>query len=133
MKTNQQIFTSTDGWKLIIKHRKSAVIFEVNPEQAGDQYDFKFNFTPEGFRDLLAYIEEVSNNSWKDLKPKECDSFGSDYYEYYDRPLDNNGYLSIKGNSLVIQRPTSESTRIYQFNKLKMQSFIYDFRKQVAK
>lgn len=130
-KMNQQTFVGTDGLELIVKHRRSAVIFEVNPEQVGETYDFKFNFTPEVFGELLEYIEEVSNKSWKDLTPKEADSFGSDYYEYYDRPLDNNGYLSLTDNGLKIQRPTSEHHRAYQFNKPKMQAFIYDFRKKV--
>jgi hypothetical protein len=131
---NQQTFTSVSGLELIVKHRKSAVIFEANKEQAvGKKHDFKFKFTSEVFGELLEYIEEVSNKAWTNLTPKECDSFGSDYYEYYDRPLDNNGYLRMGVNELLVERPTVESERLYQFNKFKMQSFVYDFRKKVGK
>lgn len=130
---NHKVFTSTSGLELIVKHRKSAVIFESNKEQtAGKKCDFTFEFTSEMFSELLEYIEEVSNKSWANLTPKECDSLGSDYYEYYDRPLDNNGYLTIKKNALFIDRPTVESERLYKFDKRKMQSFIYDFRNLVS-
>ncbi|MGI0534966.1 hypothetical protein KFD70_22005 [Bacillus pfraonensis] len=127
---NYKVFTSTSGLELIVKHRKSAVIFEANTEQAAEKkHDFTFEFTSQVFSGLLEYIEEISNKSWSNLISKECDSFGSDYYEYYDRPLDNNGYLRIGKNVLFLERPTTESERLYKFDKRKMQSFIYDFRK----
>jgi hypothetical protein len=65
------------------------------------------------------------------LTPKEAQSEGADYYEYYDREFDNNGYLSIRDNALEIGRPILESNKLYQFNKKKMESFIYDFRERV--
>jgi hypothetical protein len=130
---NQQTFVGTDGLELIVKHRRSAVIFEVNPEQAGESYKFNFRFSPDVFTELLEYIETVSEKSWSGFAPKEENSISSDYGEYYDRPLDNNGYLSLLDNGLRIQRPTSEHQRIYKFSKPKMQAFIYDFRKKVNK
>ncbi|QWH09515.1 hypothetical protein [Bacillus mycoides] len=125
-------FTSTNGLELIIKSRKSAVIFEIeqmNTQQLKAQYNFEFKFYPEVFSELLQYIENVSNKSWVGLSPKDVDGLGSDYYEYYDRKLDNNGYLTIVKNGLSIERPSLESGRLYQFNKKKMESFIYDFKK----
>lgn len=125
-------FTSTNGLELIINSRKSAVIFEMeqmNTQQLKVQYNFEFKFAPEVFNELLQYIETISNKSWVGLSPKDADSLGSDYYEYYDRKLDNNGYLTIIQNGLSIERPSLESGRLYQFNKKKMESFIYDFKK----
>ncbi|MFJ7552512.1 hypothetical protein ACIQXZ_01170 [Bacillus thuringiensis] len=122
-------FTSTNSLELIIKSRKSAVIFEIEPSKTNGKYDFLFEFNLMDFMELLEYIEGISNKSWNNLNPKECDSLGADYYEYYDRPLDSNGYLDISKYKLRIERPSLESGRLYQFNKKKMESFIYDFKK----
>lgn len=126
-----KVFISIDNLKLIIKHRRSAVIFEMDESQMSESSRISFKFQPEIFTNLLKYIETVSHKSWTNLKPKEADSFGSDYCEYYDRKLDNNGYLSIKENTLIIERPFLKSNKLYQFNKKKMESFIYDFRELV--
>lgn len=128
IKTNERIFKSENGLELIVRHRKSAVILEVSEAPKG-VYKFSFEFTTETFKELLDYIELISMQAWSNLTPKEAGSMGADYFEYYDRKLDNNGYLSIKKNVLRIERPSEESNRLYQFNKLKMESFIYDFRK----
>ncbi|GIN22566.1 hypothetical protein [Siminovitchia fordii] len=125
---NNQVFATKDGLKLIVKSRKSAVIFELEDIQASKDYRFALKFTTKDFEELLHYIERVSSKSWTNLNPKEADSLGADYYEYYDRSLDNNGYLSITNNTLLINRPSLESEKLYQFNKKKMESFIYDYR-----
>lgn len=121
-------FETTNNYKLTIKNRKSAVIFEIDEDQANKHYQYWFAFTPDGFIDFIKYIEEIAIESWLNLQPKEADSLGSDYYEYYDRELDNNGYITIRNNGLLIERPSLESNRLYQFNKKKMESFIYDLR-----
>lgn len=124
-------FASVNGLELIVKNRKSAVIFEVEQDQAGESYTFLFEFTAEVFGELLKHIEDISDESWANINPRDADSWASDYYEYYDKQLDNNGYLSFKKNALFIERPTNVSSRLYQFNKRKMETFIYDFRKKV--
>jgi hypothetical protein len=124
-----KVFTSLSGLELIIKNRKSAVIFKMNPNQMNNEYNVVFEFDPKDFVKLLNYIETISNESWANLTPKEANSLGADYYEYYDNELDNNGYLSIRENTLIIERPSLESNKLYQFNKRKMESFIYDFKK----
>lgn len=131
-KINERIFKSVNGLELIVKNRKSAVIFEMEQDQAGEKYDFVFEFTLEVFAELLKHLESVSNESWSNVNPRVADSEASDYYEYYDRKLDNNGYLGIGKSGLSIERPTNECGRLYQFNKRKMESFIYDFRKKVV-
>lgn len=128
---NCKIFKSLNGLELIIKNRKSAIIFEIYPEEINKKYDFLFEFSTQRFYELLEYIEMISAKSWINLKPKEAESLGEDYYEYYDRELDNNGYITIRPNTLLIERPSLDSEKLYQFNKKKMESFIYDFRKMV--
>ncbi len=126
---NNRVFTDINSLELIIKHRKHAVILEKNPDQMVEKRSVTYNFEPKEFNTMLDYIKRISNDSWVNLVPKKADTLGSDYYEYYDRYLDNNGYLTIRENSLIIERPFRDSSKLYQFNKLKMQSFIYDFEK----
>ncbi|AYV67102.1 hypothetical protein C2I06_09570 [Niallia circulans] len=126
---NKRTFKSVDGLELLVKSRKSAVIFEIVEVPAAKHYNFIFCFEPEVFKELQEYIELVANQSWDNLNPKEANSFGADYWEYYDKELDNNGMLSIGDSRLNISRPSAESNRLYKFNKRKMESFIYDFRK----
>jgi Txe/YoeB family toxin of Txe-Axe toxin-antitoxin module len=127
-----KIFKTINDFKLIIKNSKSAVIFEIDKSKESKDYKFSFQFTSEVFNELLKYVEMIANKAWANLMPKEAISMSSDYNEYYDRKLDNNGYLAIGENILLIERPSLDSERIYQFNKRKMESFIYDFRKMVT-
>lgn len=128
---NQKVFRTIDGLGLVIKNRKSAVIFEIDQGHNIAGHKFSLKFTSETFKELLEHIETVSNKSWSNIIPKEANSMGADYWEYYDREFDNNGYLSIRNNVLSIKRPWLDSNKLYQFNKRKMESFIYDFRKLV--
>ncbi|APR02872.1 hypothetical protein CLQ_13283 (plasmid) [Clostridium botulinum Af84] len=125
---DSKIFTDINGLELLVKNRKSNVILEIGRNQKKEDYNFVFNFTSEGFRELLKYIESVAYKTWNNLNPKEATSLGSDYAEYYDSKLDNNGYLVVKGNFLLIERPSLDSKKLYQFNKKKMESFIYDLK-----
>jgi len=103
----------------------------MNQNQLNNKCSVDFKFCSKALPELLDYIESISNDSWNDIAPKETDSLGSDYYEYYDRELDNNGYLSVRNNTLSLSRPALESTKLYQFNKRKMESFIYDFKRLI--
>lgn len=125
-------FICQNGLELIVKSRKSAIIFELKENQEKD-YDFMFEFNSNVFNFLYQYIESEAIECWKGMVIKEVDSFGSDYYEYYDKEIDNNGYLSIYENVLKIERPVLESKRLYQFDKKKIQSFLYDFKKKLNK
>ena len=122
-------FKTIDGMELVVKHRKSAVIFE-HPEvqKESDPHDYLFKFDIRTTNELLTYLEIVATEAWSTFTPKEANSMGSDYYEYYDRELDNNGYLSLRECGINVKRPYGESRRLYQFNKAKFQSFIHDFR-----
>lgn len=80
-------FKALNGSELIVCHRRSAVIFELPESSQDTKYDFRFEFDPTTFKELLEYIEEAANNSWKNITPREADSLNSDYWEYYDRQL----------------------------------------------
>ncbi|QDP99437.1 hypothetical protein FOH38_02075 [Lysinibacillus fusiformis] len=114
---------------LIIKHRKSAIFFEIGE---GEYYDCIFRFTEHEFKEFTSYIEEIANESWNNVTPKVADSMGTDYSEYYDKEFDNNGYLSIIENGLRIEGPYTTTGRLYKFNKAKIQSFIFDLRKKIG-
>lgn len=128
MKT--KAFESISGLELIVKSRKSAVIFELHEEQNSPEEKSLFQFTEDGFNELISYLETISNESWNNVTPKEATSSGSDYWEYYDRELDNNGFLSLCKNGLQVRKPFSTSTKLYQFNKRKMEAFLFDANKE---
>lgn len=126
---NKKIFKTIDDLELIVINRRSAVIFEIGNNKEEGKFDFSLKFNFDTFKELFEHLKEVSEKSWNDITPKEADSPGADYEEYYDRQFDNNGWLSIKKDILEISRPTLESNKLYQFNKRKMESFLYDFKK----
>lgn len=116
---------------LVVKHRKSAIIFENEEGKKEKEDRFSYCFKDEEFKDFVAYIEKVANEAWSNVVPKEADSPASDYDEYYDRKYDDNGNLSVKGNEIVIIAPYWPVDTLYQFNKPKIQAFIYDLRKNL--
>lgn len=121
------IFKTIDGMDFVIKEMKNFIIFEIN--QDSNDYNFSFNFEEDVFSELTAYIEETCNKKWKNFEPKEANSLRSDYFEYYDRKLDNNGYLSLLNNGFKIERPSLDSLKLYQLNKARLESLIYDIYK----
>ena len=132
---------------LIVRHRKSAVFFMretdlniegyvspywkdqtpvVNPNEIKRKYDF----SPVEFDELVAYLEQIANEAWKNFTPKEADSLGADYGEYYDGEFDNEGSLWLGKHSIDVEGPFQPKTtdsiiRLYKFNKRKFESFIY--------
>ncbi|MES5929862.1 hypothetical protein QCI77_28430 [Bacillus cereus group sp. MG9] len=122
-----RIFQTKNGSMLRITNKKSAVIFEIEKEERNNEYTFTFTFTPEDFAALFSYLEQIATDTWGNIRPKEASSLGADY----DRELDNNGYLWITKNKVSIKRPSLDNVRLYQFNKGKMEFFLFDFRKLV--
>ncbi|MFD1884023.1 hypothetical protein [Paenibacillus wenxiniae] len=126
---------SENNHVLVIKVKQSAVIFEIEGFSESNnmfrRYDARVQFSADGFTELLQCIEQAARYVWSNIEPKEANSVASDYDEYYDKEFDNNGYLSIGKNVLNMDRPWSESDRFYKFNKAKMGSFIYDFKKRL--
>ncbi|MGG0891667.1 hypothetical protein [Cytobacillus horneckiae] len=123
---NSRVFKSKNGIELIVKNRKSAVFFEI---LGHGHYQAVLEFTSLKFENFITHLEDISNKAWDNFTPKEADSFGSDYYEYYDKEFDNNGYLTIRDDWIFIERPSLDSPRFYKFNKRKMESFLCDLKK----
>lgn len=117
---------------LVVKHRKSAIIFENSSGKTEGEYYFSYHFTDEEFKDFALYIEKIANEAWLNVVPKEAINLASDYDEYYDRKYDDNGSLSISEDGILIIAPYWSVDTLYQFNKLKIQSFIYDLRKKIS-
>lgn len=127
----------TSGKNIIdIYKNGSSVIVDLNKlsHQQGKIPDTaRFEIT----LDFVEYLFDLANDVWGSFKPKECSSAGSDYYEYYDKEYDNNGYLSISHDKkyLDFELPASHLgyNRMYKFNKVKLQSLIYDLKNIVSK
>lgn len=116
---------------LVVKHRRSAIILENASGKKEKEEMFEYHFTTDGFKEFADYIIEVANQAWKNITPKEATSFGSDYAEYYDKKYDANGNLRILDDGILIYAPYWSVDTLYQFNKAKVQSFIYDLNKRI--
>lgn len=114
----ERVFTDEHKRKLIVRVNRSNI--QIHTERK-DLLDYQFDLNVE----LFKFLKEQAVKVWKTFTPKEADSFGSDYWEFYDRNTDNNGYLVIR-NELEFRSPNDETTLLYQFNKRRMESFIYD-------
>lgn len=140
---------------LVIQYRKNAVFFmyENNVNDNGYTYPFWKDQTPyverdelekdftmneKDFYELLQKMKFVSSEAWGDgsVEPKLATNSSMDYWEYYDRDFDSNGYLTLRNNKLSLDGPAQPKTknkynRLYKFDKRKMASFIYDLEKIV--
>jgi len=114
-------FADIKGHILTVTTRKHAIIFSRRIEENGD-----LNFSYAVFQEFITFLKEQVNECWSNFKPKEASSFGSDYAEYYDSKLKNDGSLLLGKNRLSISRPVEGNVRCYKFNKTKMQSFMFD-------
>lgn len=139
---------------LIVCHRKSAVFFmretdlsiegyvspywkDKTPVIEPSELKRKYIFSEDEFKEFVDYMEQIANEAWKSFVPKEADSFGADYNEYYDRDFDNEGSLSIGKYYLNVEGAYQKKTsnpiiRLYKFNKRKFESFIFDLRKTLG-
>jgi len=90
-----------------------------------------FEFNRKEFSRFKEYLETEANRIWKNLNPRVADSFESDYDEYYDREYDNEGSLKFMDREgptiqLSLWAPYGSTNRLYQFNKRRMESFLFD-------
>lgn len=112
---------------MIITREKTGIDLNV----LSDFMEERLVFNKGEFKDLIDELKTVALEIWGDkFELKEVTGMGNDYYEYYDRKYDNNGYLSVvkKYNDFIvkIERPCKESHRFYRLNKAKAQTFIND-------
>lgn len=113
---------------LVIKDNKTNV--SIYEDKNKHEFDLRILFTEEEFKCFVRHLEILSSQVWKTLNIKEADNYGSDYFEYYDRVLDSNGYLRLaktkQGIEVKLERPTRNEDKVYQFNKQKMGTFLFD-------
>lgn len=137
---------------LIVRHRKSAVYFERETDLNIEGYVLphwkdqtpviqpsessrKYIFSKDEFKEFLVYMEQIANEAWKNFTPKEADSLGADYADYYDKEFDNEGSLSVGKYFVDVDGPFNQPktsnpiVRLYKFNKRKFESFVYDLCK----
>ncbi|MEK4824522.1 hypothetical protein NSS71_08185 [Niallia sp. FSL W8-0951] len=88
-----------------------------------------YKFSPDEFKEFVVDIEKFANESWSNIVAKEANSHGSDYEEYYDRKYDDNGSLYIEDEGIRIIAPYWSVDTLYQFNKPKIQSFLFNLKK----
>lgn len=121
MKT--KAFKNDDGHELIVAVNGSNIEVHTNNKQVID-----YEFHVDDMR-LLDYLMAQASHIWKDFEPKLADSLRSDYFEFYDRKTDNNGYLRVSRNRIYFESPSEETTLLYRFTKLKLEGFMYDLQK----
>lgn len=119
----EQVFTDEHKRKLIVRVNRSNI--QIHTERK-DLLDYQFDLNVE----LFKFLKEQAVKVWKTFTPKAADSFRADYWEFYDRNTDSNGYLEIR-NELKFGSPNDETTLLYQFNKRRMESFIYDIESRI--
>lgn len=118
------IFKTTKNNEFIIKEQRNFIIFETTIENL--EYTFTFEFEEDIFKSLIKHIKDICNKKWSNFKPKEATCLNNDYFEYYDRKFDSNGYLKLLENGFKIERPSLDSKKLYQLNKGRIESLIYD-------
>ena len=116
----ETIFNDGHGRKLIVRVNRSNIQIHTEEKQI---LDYRFYLDSD---EILHYLKEQAIKIWKSFHPKEADSFGADYADFYDKATDNNGYLEYRDEMLIFGSPSKETTLLFQFNKRKMESFIYD-------
>ncbi|MCC4383731.1 hypothetical protein LMB54_07935 [Limosilactobacillus reuteri] len=116
----ERIFKDEHGRKVIVRVNKSNIQIHTEEKKI---IDYRFYLDSD---EILHYLKEQATRIWKSFHPKEADSLSSDYFEFYDRGTDANGYLEYRNEGLIFESPSEETTLLYQFNKRRMESFIYD-------
>lgn len=121
----ERVFEDRHGRKVIVRVNKSNIQIHTEEKKI---IDYRFYLDS---NEILYYLKEQATRIWKSFHPKEADSLGSDYFEFYDRGTDTNGYLEFHDEALIFASPSEETTLLYQFNKRRMESFIYDMESWV--
>lgn len=71
-------------------------------------------------------VREAAQKAWPRIKPKAEDSFESWYGEMYDSKRDMNFGIVMPGDNLRIDGYVEDGFCNYDFNKRRMQSFLWD-------
>lgn len=122
----ERSFKDEHGRKLIVRVNRSNI--QIHTERK-DLIDYRFYLDD---MELLKFLKEQAKKVWKSFRPKEAGSFGADYAEFYNKATDSNGYLEYRNEMLIFESPSEETTLLYQFNKKKLESFIFDIESWFA-
>ncbi|EJF02183.1 hypothetical protein [Liquorilactobacillus mali] len=119
----EEYFRDESGTQVLVRINRS------NIEIYGADFE-RPSFSIDKSKDILNFIYKGALSVWKDFKPREAFSEGSDYDEFYDKKTDNNGYLSVNNQKLNFSREYLQGKTLlwYRFNKAKCQSFIFDIK-----
>jgi len=114
----------TDG--LLVCGEKNRIVFKIDRDEHPDQFKIERTYNNVGICHIAGALEEVILDVWPGLEPKAATSLASDCTEYYDKELDNNGYLTLCGNRFGIDAPTKDHERAFVLNKRKAQDLLFD-------
>lgn len=106
-------------------HKVTISIYPISKITAELYADAKANITGKADEYLKA-VKEAADNAWPNIKPEVADSLGADYDEMYDTKRDAN--YEIGGLRRVVQicgYPEDDQAN-YDFNKRRMQSYLFD-------
>ncbi|HJA24424.1 MAG TPA: hypothetical protein H9958_09525 [Candidatus Limosilactobacillus intestinavium] len=120
-----KVFKDEHGREVIVRTNRSNIQIHTKVKEL---LDYHFYLDSD---EILHYLQDQATKVWKSFAPKEADSFGADYWEFYDKATDNNGYLRISNDGVIVfGSPSVETTLLYQFNKRRMESFIYGLERR---
>lgn len=139
MKVKQ--FCDVEGKVFTIKSRKSAIYIYEGSEERLEFYDGQnrvfFWLDLALLESVFDYLYSQAKESWVDISLKDVTSFGNDYGEYYDKELGNDGGISISAKGLMFSRVGAHlegnPSRLFKFNKAKIQTFLYDLKNVIEK
>lgn len=114
---------------------KNNIIILKMEETSGDER-ISGIISEEEAKNLYNFLLSKAKDKWKTIEIKDVTSAGNDYYDYYDRKFDNNGFAGLNPSSrelsfdCVYTGSKDVKTRIaYKFNKAKIQTYLFDLRK----
>lgn len=114
---------------------KNNIVILKMEETSGDER-ISGIISEEEAKNLYNFLLSKAKGKWKTIEIKDATSAGNDYYEYYDRKFDNNGFADLDPSSrglsfdCVYTGSKYVKTRIaYKFNKAKIQTYLFDLRK----
>lgn len=91
-----KVFKDEHGRKIIVRTNRSNIQIHTEEKQILD-YRFYLDSV-----EILHYLKEQATKMWKSFSPREADSFGADYSEFYDKNTDNNGCLEVSKEALAL-------------------------------
>ena len=125
-----EIFEDVNEKSLKVVTNRTNIRFVMPDDEVPTSAEI-FEFSRKEFDRFKGYLETEAKRIWKNLNPRVADSFESDYDEYYDREHDNEGslkFLDREGSTIQLSlwAPYGSTNRLYQFNKRRMESFLFD-------